>query len=55
VYDLMGREVAMLVNETLAPGNYSVKFDAKSLSSGTYLYVLTSGGTRLTNKMLLLK
>ncbi|MCX6142385.1 MAG: T9SS type A sorting domain-containing protein [Ignavibacteriales bacterium] len=55
VYDLMGREVSTLVNETLVPGAYSVKFDATNLSSGTYLYVLTSGGNRLTNKMLLLK
>jgi hypothetical protein len=55
VYDLMGREVSTLVNETLAAGSYNVKFDATNLSSGTYLYVLTSGGMRLTNKMLLLK
>jgi len=55
VYDMMGREVATLVNESLAPGAYNVKFDAKSLSSGTYVYVLTSGGNRLMNKMLLLK
>jgi hypothetical protein len=55
VYDMMGREVSTLVNEMLAPGTYSVKFEATSLSSGTYLYVLTSGGARLTNKMLLLK
>jgi len=55
VYDMMGREVATLVNEALAPGAYNVKFDAKSLSSGTYVYVLTSGGNRLMNKMLLLK
>ena len=55
VYDVMGREVTTLVNETLAPGAYNVKFDATNLSSGTYLYVLTSGGYRLTNKMLLLK
>ena len=55
VYDLMGREVSTLVNETLVPGAYSVKFDATNLSSGTYVYVLTSGGMRLTNKMMLLK
>jgi hypothetical protein len=55
VYDLMGREVSTLVNETLVPGAYSVKFDASRLSSGTYVYVLTSGGMRLTNKMMLLK
>ena len=55
VYDLMGREVSTLVNESLTPGAYTVKFDATNLSSGTYLYVLTSGGMRLTNKMMLLK
>ncbi len=55
VYDMMGREVATLVNESLAPGAYTVKFDAKGLSSGTYVYVLSSGGNRLMNKMLLLK
>ena len=55
VYDIMGREVATLVNETLAPGAYNVKFDATNFASGTYVYVLTSGGYRLTNKMMLLK
>jgi hypothetical protein len=55
VYDLMGREVSTLVNESLAAGAYTVKFDATKLSSGTYVYVLTSGGMRLTNKMMLLK
>jgi hypothetical protein len=51
----MGREVSTLVNESLAPGTYTLKFDASNLASGTYVYVLTSGGMRLTNKMLLLK
>jgi len=55
VYDVMGREVSTVVNETLAPGSYNVKFDATGLSSGTYLYVLTSGNVRLTNKMVLVK
>jgi len=55
VYDVMGREVSTLVNESLAPGSYTVKFDAAKLSSGTYMYVLTSSGHRLTGKMLLLK
>jgi len=55
VYDVMGREVSTLVNEILAPGSYSVKFDGARLSSGTYLYVLTSGGHRLMNKMVLIK
>jgi len=55
VYDVMGREVSVLVNETLTPGAYTTKFDATNLPSGTYIYVLTSGGYRLTNKMVLLK
>jgi len=55
VYDVMGREVATLVNETLTAGAYTTKFDGANLPSGTYIYVLTTGGHRLTNKMLLLK
>ena len=55
VYDVMGREVATLVDESLSPGAYTVKFDASHLSSGTYMYVLTSGSARLTNKMMLVK
>ena len=55
VYDVMGREVATLVDESLSPGAYTVKFDASHLSSGTYMYVLTSGSARLTNKMVLVK
>ena len=55
VYDVMGREVATLVDESMSPGAYTVKFDASHLSSGTYMYVLTSGSARLTNKMMLVK
>lgn len=55
VYDVMGREVATLVNETLSPGAYTVPFDAAHLPSGTYVYTLTSSGHRLANKMILLK
>jgi len=55
VYDVMGREVATLVDETLTAGAYTTAFDGANLASGTYIYVLTSGGHRLTNKMLLLK
>jgi hypothetical protein len=40
VYDLLGREVAVLVNEREAPGSYSVKFDALGLASGVYFYRL---------------
>jgi DNA-binding beta-propeller fold protein YncE len=55
VYDVMGREVSTIVNETMAAGSYTVKFDASHLSSGTYIYILTSGGNTLTNKMVLIK
>ena len=55
VYDILGSEVATLVNEKQAAGNYEVKFDASNLSSGVYFYQLQSGGFLKSRKMLLLK
>jgi hypothetical protein len=55
VYDILGREVKVLVNEKRAPGTYEVKFDGSGLSSGVYFYRLTAPGEFLTRKMLLLK
>lgn len=55
VYDMLGRVVATLVNNEMPAGTYSVNFDASQLSSGIYLYELTSGNVRLTNKMTLVK
>ena len=55
VYDVLGHEVATLVNERLAPGTYKATLDASKLSSGTYIYSLISGSTRITKKMMLLK
>ena len=55
VYDMLGSEVATLVNNELASGSHSVNFDAANLSSGTYVYQLNVNGTRITNKMVLLK
>jgi hypothetical protein len=55
VYDLLGREVATLVNQKQAPGNYSVKFDASNLSSGIYYYRITSGKYTDVKKMMLLR
>jgi hypothetical protein len=55
VYDLLGREVTVLVNESLAAGRYTVQFNASELSSGTYVYTLTSGGMRLSKRMVLLR
>lgn len=55
VFDILGREVATLVNETKTAGSYVVDFDASSLSSGAYFYRLESGNYTETKKMLLVK
>lgn len=55
VYDVLGREVAVLVNEQQKPGNHEVQFDASGLSSGIYFYKLRSEGFIQTKKMLLLR
>jgi len=55
VFDILGREVATLVNKTLTSGNHSVQFDASSLSSGMYIYRLQAGTQTITKKMMLIK
>lgn len=55
VYDILGNEITTLVNETKAPGNYVAVFDASSLASGIYIYVLRSNNFIQTRKMLLMK
>jgi hypothetical protein len=55
VYDVLGKEVATLLNEEKAAGNYEVKFDASRLSSGVYFYSLSAGNTLMTKKMMLMK
>jgi hypothetical protein len=55
VYDMLGNEVATLVQNELTSGSHSVNFNASSLASGTYVYQLNVNGTRITNKMVLLK
>lgn len=55
VYDILGSEVATLVNEKKSAGNYEVKFDASGLSSGIYFYKLESGSFLQTRKLLLMK
>lgn len=55
VYDVLGREIATLVNEEKLPGTYEVISDGSSLPSGVYFYRLTSGNYSATRKMLLLK
>lgn len=55
VYDLLGREVSVLVNERKAPGSYSVMFDAAGLASGVYFYRLTAGEFVQVRKLLMLR
>ncbi|MEK6570581.1 MAG: T9SS type A sorting domain-containing protein, partial [Bacteroidota bacterium] len=55
VADLLGREVAILVDELQLAGSYSVTFNANRLSSGIYFYTLQSGTFRETMKMMVLK
>jgi len=64
IYDILGREVATLVNEPLQPGTYEVEWDGSQFASGIYYYQLTakpfdrlerSDGYQETNKMILLK
>jgi len=55
VYDLLGREVATLVNEELPPGTYTRDWDAIGVSSGVYLYRLKAGAFSKLNRMILIK
>ena len=55
IYDLLGREVAVLVDGVQTAGSHSVTFDASRLASGMYLYKLEAGGHVITKKLMLLK
>jgi hypothetical protein len=55
VFDILGHEVATLVNESLKPGTYEAAFDGASLTSGVYFYKLTTEGFSDTKRMLLVK
>ncbi|GBD91697.1 hypothetical protein BMS3Abin04_02429 [bacterium BMS3Abin04] len=55
VYDVLGREVATLVNKKQKPGAYKVEFNASNLPSGVYLYKLKAGSFVQVKKMILLK
>jgi hypothetical protein len=55
VYDLLGNEVKILVNEVKPPGSYILEFDGSSLASGIYFYSLTAGNYTERKKMILLK
>ncbi len=55
VYDVLGKEVAILVNEEKLIGNYEVEFNAENLPSGVYFYRLQAGSFVETKKMVLMK
>jgi len=55
VFDLLGRRVALLVDERVSGGVHEVTFDASNLSSGVYLYQLQTGSATLSNRMMLIK
>jgi M6 family metalloprotease-like protein len=55
VYDLLGREVAVLVDEIMGPGRYSVRFDGGKNASGMYYYRLNAGGYVATRRMALIR
>lgn len=55
VFDVLGKEVASLVNEHQTAGKYSFEFDASNLSSGVYFYRLESNGFSAMKKLILLK
>lgn len=55
VYDMVGREVAVLVDDVLVPGAYSVRFDAAGLASGVYVVRLEGFGEQQTRKISLIR
>lgn len=55
VFDMLGQEVATLINTNQKAGNYEINFDASRLASGIYIYKLTAGNYTETKKMNLLK
>jgi hypothetical protein len=55
VHDLLGREVALLVNERMSAGQHAVTFDASGLPSGMYVIVLETAAGRDVRKVTLVK
>ncbi len=55
VFDILGREVEVLVDGFKSTGTYELTFNAENLPSGLYLYTFEAGSTRITKKMTLLK
>jgi hypothetical protein len=55
VFDALGREIAVLLNEEVIAGNYSVSFNASKYPSGIYFYRINAGSFTDTKKMVLIK
>jgi hypothetical protein len=55
IYNIIGSEIATLVNEKLSAGSFEINFDASSLSSGAYIYKIQAGRFTETRKMILSK
>jgi hypothetical protein len=55
VYDILGKEVATLINEQMSAGTYEATFNASQLATGIYFYRLQAGSFVETKKMILIK
>jgi hypothetical protein len=55
IYDILGREIDVLVDEVLKSGTYEVEWNAEKYTSGIYFYRLTTDGYSVTKKMVLIK
>ena len=55
IYNMLGQKVAEIVNSTQEAGNYQVTWNAGSLSSGVYIYRLSTKGNTFTKRMMLIK
>lgn len=55
VYDMLGKEIAILVSEQLKPGSYEIEFDGSNLPSGVYFYRIIAGDFIDSKKMILIK
>ncbi len=55
IYNILGQQVATLVNDVKNAGSYKINWDASNLSSGMYIYRLQAGSKVITNRMILMK
>ena len=55
IYDMLGREISILVHQQLTPGEYTCEWNASTSSSGVYYYKLIAGDFSSVKKMILLK